>query len=245
MKLFRKVRQNLVNKVKLKKYIIYSIGEILLVMIGILLALQVNNWNQQKINQKKEIKALVDLNNEFKLNAKRILKKQKSRIALVPRMENYIRLIATSKADYNSFEDFHSNPFMFGITNPSNGVINTLISSGEISLISNDSLKHYLADWTNQLENLYENEQILWNSGLSFIASTSNEIPNPSQKWDDWNIEKLESASNDLISNIRYRNEIVGFDGCNKIVIEECGTVLNILEKILSLLDNEINTRKE
>ena len=53
IKFFRKIRQRLLTENKLSKYLIYAIGEILLVMIGILLALQVNNWNEK--NKKKEI----------------------------------------------------------------------------------------------------------------------------------------------------------------------------------------------
>ena len=51
LKFFRKIRQRLLTENKFRKYLIYAIGEILLVMIGILLAFQVNSWNdQRKIN---------------------------------------------------------------------------------------------------------------------------------------------------------------------------------------------------
>ena len=43
--LFRKTRQKLIKENRVSKYLLYAIGEILLVMIGILMALQVNNWN--------------------------------------------------------------------------------------------------------------------------------------------------------------------------------------------------------
>ena len=48
IKFFRKIRQNLLTENKTGKYFKYAIGEIVLVMIGILLALQVNNWNEQR-----------------------------------------------------------------------------------------------------------------------------------------------------------------------------------------------------
>lgn len=243
-KLFRRIRHKLINEGNLKRYLIYAIGEILLVMIGILLALQVNNWNQKRVNNKKEIKALTDLSKEFKLNKERIKIKQDSRISIVPELDNYIQLVSAGKADYNSFKDFHSNQFMFGMTNLSNGVIDALISSGDISLISNDSLKYFLADWKNQAENLYENEEILWQSGLAYIASSSNKIPHPSHNWSDWNQKKLELAFKDIVSNTAYRNNLTGFEGTNKIVIGECNAILSILEKVLAFLDDEISKNK-
>jgi hypothetical protein len=48
IKFFRKIRQNLLSENKLSKYLLYAIGEIMLVMIGILLALSINNWNENK-----------------------------------------------------------------------------------------------------------------------------------------------------------------------------------------------------
>ena len=48
IKFFRKIRQNLLLQNKTGKYFKYAIGEIALVMIGILLALQVNNWNEDR-----------------------------------------------------------------------------------------------------------------------------------------------------------------------------------------------------
>jgi len=48
IKFFRKIRQKLLSENKFSKYLIYAIGEIVLVVIGILIALQINNWNEDK-----------------------------------------------------------------------------------------------------------------------------------------------------------------------------------------------------
>ena len=48
IKFFRKIRQGLVSQNKFNKYLIYAIGEIILVVIGILIALQINNWNEER-----------------------------------------------------------------------------------------------------------------------------------------------------------------------------------------------------
>ncbi|MGD8306804.1 MAG: DUF6090 family protein [Ignavibacteria bacterium] len=53
IKFFGKIRQNLLNEGRLSKYLLYAIGEIILIVIGILIALQLNNWNEKR---KQEIK---------------------------------------------------------------------------------------------------------------------------------------------------------------------------------------------
>ncbi len=239
IKLFRAIRSKSIKKENIKRYFVYAIGEIFLVMIGILLALQVNNWNQHSIEKRKEKKALTDLYKEFKLNQQRISNKQQLRVSIVPKLKKYIGEITSGKATYNAFKEFHTNQFMFGMTNPSKGVIDALISSGEIGLISNDSLKYYISDWKNQVENLYENEQILWNSGLNYIESYAKSIPIPSHEWNDWNEEKLELTFKEVVSNVGYKNNLVGFEGANTIVIQECEDILKSLDAILTILEKE------
>ena len=50
-KFFRKIRQNLLSEGKTGKYLKYAIGEIVLVVIGILIALSINNWNEKRLNK--------------------------------------------------------------------------------------------------------------------------------------------------------------------------------------------------
>ena len=68
IKFFRQIRQNLLTQNKLSKYLLYAVGEIVLVIIGILIALQINNWNinVKNNNLKKEI--LKDVYYEFVIN---------------------------------------------------------------------------------------------------------------------------------------------------------------------------------
>ena len=47
IKFFKKIRQKLLSENQFSKYLIYAVGEIILVVIGILIALQINNWNEE------------------------------------------------------------------------------------------------------------------------------------------------------------------------------------------------------
>ena len=61
LKFFRRIRQKLLNKGSFSEYLLYAIGEILLVVIGILLALQINNWNEDQKKRKLEYELLSEL----------------------------------------------------------------------------------------------------------------------------------------------------------------------------------------
>ena len=61
IKLFRIIRQRMLTQKSISKYLLYAVGEILLVMVGILLALQVNNWNERRKAKQVEFTLLTEL----------------------------------------------------------------------------------------------------------------------------------------------------------------------------------------
>ena len=63
---FRKIRQKLLSENTFSKYLIYAIGEIFLVVIGILIALQINNWNENRIKTNKEIVILKEVQRDLR-----------------------------------------------------------------------------------------------------------------------------------------------------------------------------------
>ena len=71
IKFFRKIRYDLMEKNKTGKYFKYAIGEIILVVIGILIALQVNNWNNERLKSERNQELLIKLTKELKLNIDR------------------------------------------------------------------------------------------------------------------------------------------------------------------------------
>ena len=72
IKFFRKIRYDLMKQNKTGKYFKYAIGEIVLVVIGILLALQINNWNEDYKSKKKERGYLINLQQDLKADSLRL-----------------------------------------------------------------------------------------------------------------------------------------------------------------------------
>ena len=69
---FRNIRQRLMTENRTSKYLLYALGEILLVVIGILIALQVNNWNEQRKDRVAEQKILIGLLEDLAVNMDRL-----------------------------------------------------------------------------------------------------------------------------------------------------------------------------
>ena len=69
---FKKIRKKLISKNKFSNYLIYAIGEIVLVVIGILIALQINNWNEYKKKEQYELSLLKEMKKNLKADIRDI-----------------------------------------------------------------------------------------------------------------------------------------------------------------------------
>ena len=72
LRFLRQIRQRLLTDNKFIKYLMYAVGEILLVVIGILIALQINTWNEERIERKNEVKLLKELRADLDDNLEEI-----------------------------------------------------------------------------------------------------------------------------------------------------------------------------
>ena len=72
LRFLRQIRQRLLTDNKFSKYLMYAVGEILLVVIGILIALQINTWNEERIERKNEVKLLKELKADLDDNLEEI-----------------------------------------------------------------------------------------------------------------------------------------------------------------------------
>ena len=153
IKFFRKIRQDLMEKNKTANYLKYAIGEIILVVIGILIALQINNWNDQKKNASVENVYYSKILEDFELDKKLIenlLEKADYRIATSK--EILMELDSGTKDKYQLI-----NKFLLAtrgdIYVPRDMTFKDLISSGNLKLINDIKIKNSLIQYYSELEN--------------------------------------------------------------------------------------------
>jgi len=161
IKFFRKIRYNLMEQNKTGKYLKYAIGEIILVMIGILLALQVNNWNQQRIQNKEEQLALVNLKQDFDYNyiiLDSIITRTEKSIELQTKILNYTGNKPRPKIETEFDAVINALPALSEYF-PKNGYLNDLLSSGKLSILKNTNLRNRLASWNSVLKNIKDREE--------------------------------------------------------------------------------------
>ncbi len=136
---FRKIRQHLLSENKFSKYLPYAIGEIILVVIGILIALQINNWNEvRKQNRQLEIyeKSLVS---ELKSDLKSLENLDFESTSYIKSINNYVSYYNKPNKDINVLTRKMDSIVSF--KNSFNSIaytIDDIISTGNLSLFSQE-----------------------------------------------------------------------------------------------------------
>lgn len=147
-----------------QKYIIYAVGEILLVVVGILIALQINNWNEDRKTRRLENEYLHALEEEFNYN-----------------LESLEKLMKVNERNINSARELskHTSPdppqikekelalWIFDIANyeihfrPRSAVLEEIISSGKLGVFSSANLRSSLSSWNGiMLKVRYQEEEL-------------------------------------------------------------------------------------
>ena len=154
IKFFRKIRYNLMDTGKTRKYFKYAIGEIILVVIGILIALSINNWNEEQKKNSLKNEYIISLKNDYtrdtiQLNNRIHLNKEDlKKLALTKNkiINGEVKTIEDFKELYNNFYG------LIRFTNTYNtNSFNLLISSGNIDLL-NKQLREEIME-LNRLQN--------------------------------------------------------------------------------------------
>jgi len=162
IKFFRQIRFKLMSENKTSKYFKYAIGEILLVVIGILIALQINNWNEARKLAIKEAIYLNDLKADLEhsqASLKRVIKKSGGVAKTIDTLVDLIKKNGDALTR-SQIDSLSSHSTGFTVFMPSEGVINDIIGSGKLDMIKNRVLRSKIASWEADLRMIREYERL-------------------------------------------------------------------------------------
>lgn len=245
IKFFRKIRQKLISENKFSKYLIYAIGEIVLVVIGILIALSINNWNEdRKLKQlkreylyslKRDLTADLTLLNEALFYAENDIK---TNAAFASRLSSSNATIDTLKI----IARYEFNPIMKGLRTLNQNTYNSLITTGNIELLGKDlteNVQEYYAVQENSMSFILTNSQSYIDAvkdyGMDFPMNTTfNAINGPLQDslWEAIDPEILQSKFNGMLTTriFMFTNEKT-----------QIGILLEKTQELIVLIEASLN----
>ncbi|WP_235299580.1 hypothetical protein [Portibacter marinus] len=256
VKVFRKMRKMTSSNRRFSNYLLYGIGEILLVVVGILIALQINNWNLDRLDRIAERSILQSLQVEFTENlrdAKRVYDGNLGIMNAMSQLQDKSKALEHGEASFDmlmyavfDWFDYNSRP----------GASNNLVNSGNLNLIQNEELRNKLTIWSGVDDELDDDEQ------LAIHFSQNTIVPFLAEHYPMSNLERfdftLEFYREDTLEFEAYedhipfnRKELLNHPTLQSHIsikkmharhnAMEGYKLLKECEKILELVTNEIN----
>lgn len=232
LKFFRKIRQRLLSENRFSKYLVYAVGEIVLVVIGILIALQINTWNEsnKRLAQEKKIlqEVLTNLRKDSIDNAINAQWYER-----VERSAKIINETLDKKIPWHdSLANHYGNMYTHGISTYNTSAFENLKATG-FDLISNDSIRIALTNLygiSYKLVEKTENQMSRdnFNAMVAPVLTTRLKM----ERWFHAVPYDYESLTDDVEFQeiIRFRGITMGYVGsntrdANKRVIELIGMI--------------------
>jgi hypothetical protein len=151
---FRNTRKKMADDNRPIKYMRYAIGEIVLVVIGILIALQINTWNQERISKIEESSILKNIHAEFLQNKEALNTTDRFNKDCYNTTRSLIQLVGKSREEIMRY---NPDSLLFlsletGTFRPSENTISDLIQSGRLQILHNEGLKILLYQWSSAMK---------------------------------------------------------------------------------------------
>ena len=237
---------------KTGKYFKYAIGEIVLVVIGILIALQINNINEKKKTRDKELIYLSNIKTDQNQNLEVLadfIEIRKEELKSTEIVLNYFKrdsLINLNEFNYHNFNILEWYPFI-----QNNNTYEELMNAGNLSLISNKEIKNKLQNMQTSYKSIsfvetemqQDYERYLYDiyfNSVDFSSSVKNfeEQISKGQYKSDIKIDQNDFES--LKKSKLYKNGLTLSNFNTNILIEKYSQMINQTKELIKLIDNEV-----
>lgn len=245
LRFFRQIRQKLMEQNNVRKYLLYALGEIALVMVGILLALQVNNWNEERKKADLAESYLTALKEDLILDIENFeyqIEDLSFQLSQIDSLEEILSEPSLTNSDFNDLIKANLDIIQtFETANLNNNTFLTLQNTGRVDLLD-EIIQFRLLD-LNSLQKVYQvmitdNLQLKYNLSEDFIS----EVP---FYFHEFKIEINADVENDIWNNVNWVNARRKFytflnmmKTVNEVAIEITEELKSESEDLLELLNN-------
>jgi len=232
MKLFKGIRQRLIDEKNLKKYLLYAIGEILLVMIGITLAFQVDNWNENRIKKIAEIRIYKNIKDQI-IGDKDLIQGQIVYNNYYMDLFEYAKeiILANDRSKMDTLGSIATKLTSYSDFDKKGNIYETMVNSGEIQLLHSQNVVNRIRwleeryNYINRMENIHYDVVINYVAPniTTFLNFVSDEVIKPEQ-----------------VYSVEFQNLIYLL---LQIMVEKDNTYLsaiNEIDGIIALIDEEL-----
>lgn len=232
--LFRKLRQRLLTENWVSKYLLYAVGEIMLVVIGILIALQINNWNDDRLQQKAA--------KTFYQNTRQQLLEDRGNIERqiaynnknIDQFHYAIELIdENNRSDKDSLWEIAIKLMDYSDFDRQGNIYETIVNSGDVSLLKNEEIKKRLRGLEETYLYINRIETIHYDAIMLMIPEITKTIK----------FASMEIIDEDLLYGYSFQNQ---FALSLYLITEKEEVYLRGLDQIdvlATLIEEEINHR--
>ena len=245
IKFFRKIRENLIMENKTGKYFKYAIGEIVLVVIGILIALSINNWNENRKNKIIEHTYLENIKADFILNLSSLDKFILDRENSIKASDSILEFFNGERdLDINAFNRYSVNVMVWFPFEQHDNTYKELLNSGNLSIITNKNIKDRIQNMQASFKKVAFIEGEMQQDFERYLYDPFFSIADLETSLKSYGGEntKLDSTQvNKLINNQSYKNGFVLSSFNSESLINEYSILLLTTNELISLINQELN----
>ncbi|BAO56775.1 DUF6090 family protein [Nonlabens marinus] len=238
----KKIRKGFLTTGRTTKYLTYAIGEIILVVIGILIALAINNASETRKEQKLEQQLITRLHKEYQENKDLLTKRV---IVLIQSEDASLRIMNLmnkdiSQVETNTIDSLLFHTIEYSAYNPLSTTLTEVTQTGKLDLISNQKLKDLLGQWSIQYNHHQGTFRVFekWveDGILPYLTKNiaSKNVGRFGQlQWKE--ISEFESDYNVILKDREFENIMDNHLYHNGLLISEYQNLDNIIDQILIL----------
>ena len=250
LKFFRNIRKQFIEEKKISNYLLYAVGEIVLVVIGILIALAIDNANELSIKKEKEQIYLMGLKDEFQTSKLKLQELMRVNRASYEAAKDIVHLMdqeenPPEKQLSKLFIDAFASDIFF---NPNNSLLFEMINSGSLKDITNDTLRIRLTNWVATIDDIANQEKFLGEQRTNIVDWFRTEghsirtILENTGMSAQLGIQKQKEPISNLsaLKSVDFENNILLFIITSQSTTDHYIVLMEGLDNILKLLEAEI-----